>query len=213
MLRDSGNPVLHLASQSGNLAMVEILLAREEFKHEISFKHPSTKNTPLHEATLSGNAQIVDKLLELIHQDELFKSLTDKECHNQDEMSPFHIACRDKHFDIVKKFFDRIEQNDKKLDVLANSRGKKQKSPLHYACQGGDKRIVALLKEHKAVITSNENGTFPIHVVARYGHCHLVDEVLGKESVNVVDKYQNTPLNIATRYNRKEMIKKLLDER
>ena len=212
-MRNSENPLLHLASQSGNVAMVEILLAQEEFKHEIILQHPSTKNTPLHEATLSGNAQIIEMLLQEIGKDELFDVLTDKECHNKDEMSPFYIACRDNHFDIVKKFFDSIEQNYVKLEVLANSRGKKQKSPLHYACQGGDEQIVALLKEHTAVITSNENGTFPIHVVARYGHCHLVDEVLGGESVNVVDKHQNTPLNIATRYNRKEMITKRLDER
>ena len=211
-MRNSENPLLHLASQSGNVAMVEILLAREEFKHEIILHHPSTNNTPLHEAALSGNAQIIEMLIQEISKDELFNVLTDKECHNKDEMSPFHIACRDKHFDIVNKFFDSIEQNDVKLVVLANSRGKKQKTPLHYACRGGDKRIVALLKKHTAVITWNDNGTFPIHVVARYGHCHLVDEVLGEESVNVVDKHQNTPLNIATRYNRKDMIKKLLDE-
>ena len=192
--------------------MVEILLAREEFQHEISLQHPSTRNTPLHEATLSGNSEIVDMLIKKIDKDELFKVLTDKECHNKDEISPFHVACRDKHFDIVKKFLDAIDQNEVKLEVLANSRGEKQKTPLHYACQGGDEQIVALLKEHKAKITWNDNGTFPIHVVARYGHCHLVEEVLGEESVNVVDKHQNTPLNIATRYNKEKIITKLLGE-
>ena len=211
-MRNSENPLLHLASQSGNVAMVKILLAQEEFKHEIILQHPSTKNTPLHEAALSGNALIIEMLIQETSKNELFNVLTDKERHNKDEMSPFHIACRDKHFDIVKKFFDSVEQNYVKLEMLANSRGRKQKTPLHYACRGGDEQIVALLKEHGAVITWNENGTFPIHIVARYGHCRLVDEVLGKESVNVVDKHQNTPLNIATRYNRKDMIKKLLDE-
>ena len=192
--------------------MVEILLAREEFKHEIHLQHPSTKNTPLHEATLSGNAEIVDMLINKISEDELYKALNDKEYYNKDEMSPFHIACRDKHIHIVRQFFHAIKQADK-LKNLANSKGKKKKTPLHFACQGGDKEIVELLIKHKAVITSNENGTFPIHVVAKYGHCHLVDEVLGEETVDVVDKHQNTPLNIATRYNKEEMIRKLLDER
>ena len=192
--------------------MVEILLAREEFKHEINLPHPSTKNTPLHEATLSGNSEIVEVLINKISEDELYKALTEEEYYNKDEMSPFHIACRDKHIHIVKKFFDAIDQVDK-LKNLANSKGKKKKTPLHFACQGGDKEIVDLLIKHKAVITSNENGTFPIHVVAKYGYCHLVDEAIGEESVNVVDVHQNTPLNIATRYNKDKMIDKLLDQR
>ena len=236
--------------------MVKILLDQKVFQDDIQRQHPSTKNSPLHEATLSGNADIVDILIKRIGgKDKLFKALTDKECQNSDEMSPIHIACRDKHFDIAKKFFDCINQNDDgidrtddcidrngdrnnrnddsidqnydgidrnddcidrnevKLEVLANSTGKKQSSPLHYACQGGNKRIVELLLKHNADITSNENGTFPIHIVARYGHCHLVDEVLRRKSVNVVDKHQNTPLNIATRYNKVEMIEELLKKR
>ena len=193
--------------------MVEILLDREEFKHQNNVQHPSTKNTPLHEATLSGNDQIVEMLIRQISEDELFKILTDKEHYNKDEMSPFHIACRDKYSDIVEKFFDGIGCNNEKLEKLANSKGKKQKSPLHFACQGGDEKIVKLLVDQKAVITSNENGTFPIHVVAKYGHCDLVDKVLGEESINVVDEYRNTPLNIATRYNKEKIIEKLLDQK
>ena len=197
--------------------MVKILLRQKEFHSDILRQHPSTKNSPLHEATLSGNADIVDILIEEIgSKDELFKALTDKKYQNCDEMSPIHIACLDKHIGIAEKFFENIknvdgtDQNDK---VLANSMGKKQKSPLHYACQGGSKRIVELLLKHNADITSNENGTFPIHITARYGHCHLVHDVLGGKSVNVVDKHQNTPLNIATTYNKVEMIEELLKKR
>ena len=221
MLHGSENPLLHLACHSGNIAMVELLLERKEFQLEILQQHPSTNNTPLHEATLSGNTQIVEKLLEHVNQDQLFEALTEKKFQNKDEMSPFHIACRDGFIYLVEKFFNTIDQNVTDLKKLANFKGKKDKSPLHYACQGGGgseeeekrKDIVKLLKRHKAEITRNENNTFPIHVVARYGHCHLVDEVLGEETVDVVDKHQNTPLNIATRYNRKEMIKKLLNKR
>ena len=219
ILQKSENPILHLACQNGNLDMVEILLDRKVFQDDIQRQHPSTKNSPLHEATLSGNAEIVDILIKKIgSKDKLLKALTDKECQNSDEMSPIHIACRDKHIDIAEKFFDCINQNNNGIDrnevkLLSNSTGKKQKSPLHYACQGGNKRIVELLLKHNADITSNENGTFPIHVVARYGHCHLVHDVLGGKSVNVVDKHQNTPLNIATRYNKVEMIEELLKKR
>ena len=168
LLHDSNNPLLHLACQRGNHAMVEILLAQHHFQHEIYRQQPSTKNMPLHEATLRCNAQIVEMLIQKVSRDELFKALTDNKCHNKDELSLFHIACRDNHCDIVKMFFDSIEQNDAKLVILANSMGKTHKSPKHYACQGGDEQVVALLKEHKAVITSNEYDTFPIHVVARY---------------------------------------------
>ena len=212
-MNDKHNPVLHLACRSGNLTMVKILLNKNFYLEQLRFSHPSSQNTPLHEATLSRNASIVSELIQKLTKVKLYENLTEKEYHNSEELSPLHIACRDGLFEIVEMFFDGIEQHKNKVKGLANSRAVKGKTPLHFACQCGDERIVSLLMQRGGEILRNENGSLPIHIAAQYGHVGVVDRILDGSSIDEVDNYQNTPLKIATRYGRVEMIEKLLNEK
>ena len=112
--------------------MVKMLIERKEFEHQIRLSHPETGNTPLHEVSLCGNAEIVNELIQKYSKEELFKVLTEKEYQNVEESSPLHIACRKGQLEIVELFFGRIEQNTSNLKILANATGKKRKTPLHY---------------------------------------------------------------------------------
>ena len=193
--------------------MVKVLIERKEFEHQIRLSHPETGNTPLHEASLSGNAEIVNELIQKYSKQELFKVLTEKEYQNVEESSPLHIACRKGYFEIVELFFERIDKKTSNVKILANATGKKRKTPLHYACEYGDESVIALLKSSGASILRNENGSYPIHVAAQYGHWRIVGKLLDGITIDEVDDYQNTPLNIATGYGRVEMIEKLLEDR
>ena len=192
--------------------MVRLLLKYEQFKKEIRRKHPSSSNTPLHEASLSGNIEIVNELIKKMR--EKGSLLEDITCQNCNAMSPFHIACREGHKDIVKKLFECIEQGKRK--ELADDSGKKQKTPLHFACEKGNKDIILMLIRYGATCDKkNIEGTLPIHVAAKYGHGGIISNLLRNTEdigINAVDNYGNTALNIATRYSRTEMIEKLLEE-
>ena len=191
--------------------MVTILLSDEQFQDEIRRKHPTSKNTPLHEASLCGHFETVDKLIKKIRGRKSFIDLGDITCQNSNAMSPFHIACLKGHTNIVKIFFECTKTKER--EILANDCGKKLKSPLHFACEKGNKDIISMLKINGATLEKNIKGTLPIHVAAKYGHddiiCDLLRDTEGTD-INAVDNYGNTPLNIATRYSRKEMIEKLL---
>ena len=193
--------------------MVKALLNNKFYLEELRFSHPSSKNTSLHEATLSGSTSIVSELIQKFSKVELYEILTDNERLNSEELSPLHIACRDGLFETVQMFFDGVEQHENKIKCLANSQAVKGKTPLHFACQCGDERIVSLLMQRGGEILRNGNGNLPIHVAAQYGHVGVVDRILDGSSVDEVDNYQNTPLKIATRNGRVEMIEKLLNEK
>ena len=93
---------------------------------------------------MCGNAEIVNELIQKYSKKELFKVLTEKEYRNVEEPSPLHIACRRGHLEIVELFFERIEQITSNLKILANATGKKHKTPLHYACECGDERVMRM---------------------------------------------------------------------
>ena len=50
-------------------------------------------------------------------------------------------------------------------------------------------------------------------MAAQYEHWRIVGKLLDGITIDEVDNYQNTPLNIATGYGRVEMIEKLLEDR
>ncbi len=163
----------------------------------------SSNSTPLHEATNSGNQNIVKLLLEKYEQPELLCVLSEEEGQNKEGLTPFHIACLEKHYEIVNMFFQSVPEESKVK--LANALGDKKKTPLHFACRGGDSQIVQLLCDNGAKSLPNENDTYPIHVAAHFGHETLVNHFV-EEYKDIEDKYHNTPLNIATRYNQVKVI-------
>ncbi len=137
-------------------------------------------------------------MVELYDQEELINVLCDEEGQNMEGLTPVHIACQEKRLEILSYFFDHFEDIENK-NKIANAKGIHKKTPLYFACQGGDIKIVNLLESNEADKSSNENNTFPIHVAARFGHEALVKNFI--EDKDKLDKFYNTPLNIATRYN------------
>ena len=204
----SPDPPLHLACKSGNKAMVNYLLNKQVLSKELKLSPP----TPLHKAAESGNFDIVEVLLKNYTSEELFEVLSMKTSKNNKELSPLHIACRRGHYKIVNLLFDNIEETQKKK--IANSLGRKNRTPLHYSCQSESIMITKLLLEKfKATIQKDDDGAFPIHVAAQYGHCCIVDYILKEDQtiINETDRHFNTALNIATRYDKTEMMRTLLD--
>ncbi len=205
-LQDLTVDILCGACRKGNFVVVNIMI--EHFPDHFMEKN-SLKNTPLHEASKGGNKAIVELLVEKYTTQNLMDILSEKMGQNNEGLTPLHIACQEKHVDIVEIFF-QINVDGQNKKKLTNARGKKDKTPLHYACRGGDLKIVECLLKNDADSLPNENGTFPIHVAARFGHKSLVECFIQNDK-DKEDKYHNTPLNIATRYNQVDIIEFLMD--
>ena len=206
--QDSPDSPLHLACKNGNITMVKCLLkaTQQKLSDEMKLSPP----TPLHKAAESGSTDVVKNLLIVYTQKELFEVLTEKKCQSDKELSPLHIACRHGYIKIVNLLFDKIEGRNEKKKV-AESLGRKNRTPLYYSCRSGNEEIIQLLIQYGATIKKDDDdGAFPIHVAARYGHCHIVECM--KETINETDRHFNTALNIATRYDNIRMMRTLLDK-
>jgi ankyrin repeat protein len=74
------------------------------------------------------------------------------------------------------------------------------RTPLHYAADGGYKEIVSLLLANHADVNAKDvGGTTPLHLAAAEGHLEVVRMLLAaKADPNATDRVQITPLLLAS---------------
>jgi len=127
-----GSSLLHAACIEGHYDLAKYLIKNygaKEFVNRIDEDH----YTPLHEATHSGNLELVQYLIEECNADPSIVT-----CHGN---TILHMAAVSGNFELLKYLIDKWQANVNAIDNDGYT-------ILHYAAMGGNKDSVAYLIEH-----------------------------------------------------------------
>ena len=173
----------------------------------------SNRDTPLHEACLHGESDIVELLLNKMkkcrhHGQEGKINLL---IRNHLGLTPFHLACQGGHLEIARKLYD---DSDQPLDLIAD-RDKEGATALHLACQKDQPDLVEFLLSSGAddiVFAHKNDGMTSLHIAAQHGSRDVMKLLLSNVNIdiNVKDKYEQTPLHFAAEYGKVEMMQLLM---
>ena len=231
-LARQGNTLLHFASLSGNLDLVEYLINEFRIKPDIA----SNRNaTPLHMAAQKGHIKTVRYLIneQGCNPHSALKSskhtpltlstanghvevtkflIQDKKCDPnlsiEKGLTPLHFACYFGHIDTVKLIIGHCA-NKEPTDS-------QKKTPLHAAADGGHLDVcVYLVNDCKNNVSSKtKTGWTPLHYAAAKGHCEVGKFLLQvKPSLSIsMDANKSTPIHIAALFGNHEMICVLLSK-
>eukprot|EP00056_Hartaetosiga_gracilis_P008171 m.116816 g.116816 ORF g.116816 m.116816 type:complete len:811 (-) comp12863_c0_seq2:104-2536(-) len=187
---ERGMTPLHLAVDSENAKECEEILKMHPHFLEAT---DSFRRTPLHLASLKGNDEIVEMLVQAganVHAHDKWKS------------TPLHYAANGGFVKVIDLLGHPNEDINTKNWFL--------KTPLHWAAASGHFDAVVLLckfgANHSIV---DENHETPLHVAARNNHVKVVEflKELGLEE----EKGEATPLHIAAESGKLDVVKTLVD--
>ncbi|MEX2305864.1 MAG: ankyrin repeat domain-containing protein, partial [Waddliaceae bacterium] len=118
--RDSGLTPLHVASQFGNVEVVQALIeaGADVHRKELSYSRGEFRRTPLHYASINGHVEVVQALIEA----KAGMNVRDKSNGNN---TPLHYAAHFCHVEVVRAFIN--------AKAGVNIRNRDRKTPLDYA--------------------------------------------------------------------------------
>ncbi|CAH3036391.1 unnamed protein product, partial [Porites lobata] len=226
-LVDEGAPVdprdiqgctpLFLAASAGGTDTVKLLMDRGA---DITLKDVELRS-PLHAAIVDGDSSTMEALLKSPAAKAL---VVDKDITGY---TPVHYAARDGYLQHIALFIKKnkaarqvtSDSLDTPLHIVArygwlqiaeallakrnvriiNLQNKKGKTALHYACHKGHEDITKLLLKKGATLERDHDDRTPLHMAAVNGSERCVEYILQThpESLNALDKHQNTALNLA----------------
>ena len=190
---------LHVAVESGELAMVNLILKGindpEEIKKSVNFKDRSGY-TPVHLAAFLGESAILGLLL---------KNGGEANLKTNQKCTPLHKAA----------FADDISAAELLIcgyHVNVNSESVTGLRPIHNAVWAKNLAMVHFLLINSAdPEDSNRYGHRPLHVAARQGDCEIIHTLLANGAfVDSKTFFGRTPLHRAAKYNKKEAFELLL---
>jgi ankyrin repeat protein len=196
----SGNTPIHIACYMKKPNIVACLL--KKCSGNLDCHRNNDDNTILHEATLSGDLQVV-KLL-LIH--------CSATCQNSSGDTPIHIACSMNQHSVVEYLLD----SSKSTDPIVNKKGQ---TYLHAACnKHGKLEVVKLFFEKGYTILGNypdNDGNTPLHYACLFCKEEIVKYLLTNERCDPYYKNNDdfSPLYNIVKSKRFELLKKLLNEK
>ena len=169
--------------------------------------------TPLHQACLAGDYEMVVLLLQAVeqyvaspaHDKKMKKSL---DLCDKEGCTPFYYACDRGHFKIVEQIvnFQKKHKAQVHLDINAATKVS-QRTPLHAAVQSGNLEIVSFLLSIKGINTSPEGHPSSrtesklIELHHRISHSQVIrkhlreDSIQEEDEVFSVDRKVSTPSN------------------
>lgn len=130
---------------------------------------------------------------------------TDVNAKNYDGLTALHRAAYRGDLDLVDLL---LSHKDVEVDVIDEY----GESPLHRAAYYGHLDVVKLLLARSDVKRANISGATALHIAAYYGRAAFVEYLLSYDEglVNVPDNRGDTPLQIAARYDRLDVVKLLI---
>ena len=150
-------------------------------------------DSPLHSALLYHNLENISLLLE--HE-------ADQDLLNAGGRMPVHVA---DEVDTLRLLLDA------KADVV-NAQDRVGNTPLHYAIAARDRQRIALLIEYKPDVNlANRAGSTPLHLVTDTELAGML--MSAAANPNQPDVNANTPLHLAVRARRKEIVRLMLEQK
>ena len=187
---------LHVACQSGNVAIVQHLVVQMQCDVNVFDK---SRNTPLHYACGAFNVRRSDLIFKNTGNIEIVKLLSNHpqcetlEAENNDMERPLHIACQTRNVAVVHHLVNK--------NCEINVKGKHGNTPLHYACESGSLEIFSLLTTHPQCETleaENDDMERPLHIACQSRNVAVVHHLIDKNcQINIKGKHGNTPLHYA----------------
>ncbi|KAL5022245.1 hypothetical protein ScPMuIL_001400 [Solemya velum] len=154
--------------------------------------------TPLHYASKGGY---------LVAIDDLIKYGATINPKNNDRQSPFYFAARYGRYNTCKRLLESPQGpniiNETDVDGL---------SALHIAAQNGHTKIITLLMEKGAYVTSDNHNNTPLHLAAAQGYTKSAGLLLSVHSnlLNAINKSRETPLHLAALNGQLSMVQLLM---
>ena len=185
---------LTLACQAGRLDVIRFLLTI----NSCDVNHINKAgDTPLHVACFEGHTESVNLLCS--------SGKCTVDCRNRNGDTPLVLACREGHMDIVEFLI-------KSMQSSTNTQNKDGNTPLHVACLRGNSQVIKFLvsvSNSDILNTRNVEGDTPLHLACQNGHQGVVTFLFNKVNLNHQNNDENTPLNIAILFQRKNIAKLL----
>ena len=189
---DSGMTKLCIASRDGVIEDVEILLM---LGADVNAKNHDQmtpdQETPLHLAARYGHSEIAKLLVQ---------NGADVDAKNNNQKTPLHLAAENGPSEIAELLLQSG------ADV--NAKNKYQDTPLHLAASNGNFEIVKLLLQNGANVNAkNKWQDTPLHWAAVQGYPEVVEFLFKHGARNHLNKWNQTPLQMAENYKRGEFTK------
>ncbi|XP_063231947.1 uncharacterized protein LOC134536217 [Bacillus rossius redtenbacheri] len=201
--------LLHVAAQYGRKGVLELLLS----KGANIMSKDKNERTALHFASKNGHLNIVQCLLDYMKKKEFirdsykFRNLLIDGLNAQEKegKTPLFIAAEFNHLEVIQYLAE------KGADVNICSRD--GYSPLYVALLKGNMEIVHFLKDKALVDTGTSNGWTLMHTAATNGHLNVIEHLKTIDAdVNACNKYGQTPLHIAAKKNKVDVLQYLIKE-
>ena len=148
--------------------------------------------TPIFIACYRGNMEIVKFLC---------SQMVNLEKPNANGNTPFAIAAQHRRLDICEVLLQ--------YGVNIAPVNKKGSTPFFFACQEGNLDVVKFLVKRGSETTTGKNGISPFHMSCYRGHLDVVTylAVEVEIDINAVDGSGRTPLEVARRAGKEEIVR------
>ncbi|XP_076892226.1 ankyrin repeat-containing protein At5g02620-like [Bidens hawaiensis] len=188
----NGFDAFHVAAKQGNLEVLKVLM---EMHSELSLTFDQSNTTPLHTASEQGHIEVVNYLLE--------KNSGMANIARSNLKTALHSGARQGHLEVVKAL-------SQKVPAIVGRADKKGQTALHMAVKGQNVEVVnALIEADSGLINMvDKKDNTALHITTRKGRKEIVCALLNhKGTINkeVINKYGETALDTAEKFNRSEI--------
>ena len=206
LLQHGGNPsiqdgqkytCLMLACSLGKIDIVRVLM--DHGVEIIPSKSSGLKSTPLHEAVMANNVEIVETLLSV---EPKLLELTDNR-----KWTALHFACQYGKPEVAKVLMEKGANIDAQIDI--------RRTPLHLAAfEGYPECIEHLLEKGADPNIQSEGNWTPLILAAQEGKTRCAELLLGDPRININLRASNgrNALHSASFYGRVEIAQMLIDK-
>lgn len=170
---------LHLASRSGNAAIVWALL---QLGADVMAKVSKAKDqVPLHIAALNGHVEIIEQLL----KKSLEVSRQQMYARTSDGDTALHLAASKDHLKSVETLSKIMDQQ------TLDARNDLGKTALHVALEGGFTKVAMCLLSNAGVAIQTPNGDSALHLACGTGLTDVVQALLSAKNASSVIALRN----------------------
>ena len=200
---------LYLVISNDVTAVKSILENTDEKLVQEMLKAENCSYTPICEAALYGNAEIIKMLLE---KGSHTRNLESAGAHM---VNPLFLAARSGSLDAVKVLIEAGADVDQPLGCWGYCRGDFAHNPLHIACNRGHVEIVKFLIENGADVNlfdKEYEKVAPMHEACMSGNIEVVKLLLDAGAdINCYSPQYYYPINEACHYGDIELVKFLIE--